>query len=313
MLCDEEKPTAEWDEFVLTSSNGNWLQTRKFLRLQQGQEKDRYFTCRDASGHPLARISGRLVDGRFVSHPKSTYGGVIFKKGLGVSEAVQATRGLLNVVLSRVEVPIAIRTPPSWLNAQGPEDDMFSLLYLGGAITRTTLSTVLPRGWFQPSSNRMRQIRKAESLGIRATWDVAAPEAYELISRNLERHGVTPTHTESQFEKLLELSDWVSLVGARDRQHGLASVIVLFHLPGAVHMQYIASDDEQRKLGALDVSVLEIVKRFGKDCNISFGISTSGDGKSINDGLFKYKNSWGSVNRLLTEISLDITQKTVQL
>lgn len=313
MIANEETSAAEWDEFILTSSNGNWLQTRKFLRLQHGHENDRYFTCRDVAGQPLACISGRLVDGCFVSHPKSTYGGVVFRRGLSVSETVQATRVLLTSVLSSVEAPISVRTPPSWLNDHGCEDDIFSLLYLGGIVTRTTLSTVLPRGHFQPSSNRRRQIRKAENLGFRATWDVEAAEAYALIERNLERHRVKPTHTQSQFFELLELSDWVSLVGARSAYGILASTIVLFHLPGAVHMQYIASDDEQRKLGALDVSVQEVVKRYGEDWNISFGISTSGNGKDINDGLFKYKTSWGGINRVLTEISLKSIEEIPQL
>ena len=70
-----------WDRFVMDDSmNGTFLQTRKFLNYHpEGRFIDASFFVQK-SGIIVAVVPGCNVDGKFVSHQGSTFGGPIFSK-----------------------------------------------------------------------------------------------------------------------------------------------------------------------------------------------------------------------------------------
>ena len=72
---------SRWDRFVMENSmNGTFLQTRKFLNYHpEGRFRDASFFV-EKSGIIVAIVPGCNVDGKFVSHQGSTFGGPIIAK-----------------------------------------------------------------------------------------------------------------------------------------------------------------------------------------------------------------------------------------
>ena len=72
---------SRWDRFVMENSmNGTFLQTRKFLNYHpEGRFKDASFFV-EKSGIIVAVVPGCNVEGEFVSHQGSTFGGPVISK-----------------------------------------------------------------------------------------------------------------------------------------------------------------------------------------------------------------------------------------
>ena len=72
---------SRWDRFVMEDSmNGTFLQTRNFLNYHpEGRFVDASFFV-EKSGIVVAVVPGCSVDGSFISHPGSTFGGPVVSK-----------------------------------------------------------------------------------------------------------------------------------------------------------------------------------------------------------------------------------------
>ena len=61
------------------------------------------------------------------------------------------------------------------------------------------------------------------------------------------------------------------------------------------HVQYNASTDKGRKIGALDLVFAHLIDTFRDSVRyFDFGISTEEDGRDLNSGLVEYKQGFGA-------------------
>ena len=69
---------------------------------------------------------------------------------------------------------------------------------------------------------------------------------------------------------------------------------LLFEYDNVVHTQYLAANDEARRIGALDLVISEVIERYrSSKAWLDFGISTENDGMILNEGLISQKEGFG--------------------
>jgi hypothetical protein len=69
---------------------------------------------------------------------------------------------------------------------------------------------------------------------------------------------------------------------------------VLFEWGGVAHAQYIAVGEAGREIGALDGLLEHLIQTTAERCRIfDFGISNTGQGRVLNEGLVRQKEEFG--------------------
>jgi lipid II:glycine glycyltransferase (peptidoglycan interpeptide bridge formation enzyme) len=80
-----------------------------------------------------------------------------------------------------------------------------------------------------------------------------------------------------------------------ERDGELLAGILVYRYPTVWHTQYMAASPEGRKVGALDLVVDELIaeaRAAGVEA-VSFGTSTTDEGRELNEGLLWQKESFG--------------------
>lgn len=234
-----------------------------------------------------------------ISHRGATYGGMVHNGKLGGTTMIDA----LSLVASHYQKigyhSLLYKAVPHYYRCRPCEDDLYALHHLGARPSRCDLSSVVDLLGPQTMSQRRRRgINKAHRAGARlATGIDYAPAIWDLLENNLaERHHTKPTHSLPEIQKLaslfpdnvtfhLGLVDDVPMCG-----------VVLFWSVQVCHAQYIASAAEGRKIGALDFLFGELMALASKRHMRYFSFGTSNDPNrgSLNPGLHKFKQEFGS-------------------
>lgn len=122
---------------------------------------------------------------------------------------------------------------------------------------------------------------------------------YNILSENLKKYNVQPVHS---FKELMELKeiripDNISFFGGYIKDELIAGAVI-FYFPRTktIHTQYLCSKEEFSKLSPMSFMYYSIIleaKRINYK-KISWGVSTEDFGNTLNQGLLKNKESYGS-------------------
>lgn len=313
----DETQTEEWDEFVVSSSvNGNFLQSRRFLSYHpEGRFEDSSLMYRDDRGNlravvPAATI--RDVGGkRFVSHPGSTYGGIVFDRKSSSAKRLQV---ILSDLLSYLEAEgydsVDLRFPPDFMWRRDDSALAEYMLHLNGFQERIELTTYIDfSSYKEPTTSNFAQGKRTNvnngiKQGLRCrilnTKD-EAEQFYDLLLQNLAKYQAKPVHS---FEELWRLHSSVLkedtvLLGIYDGEALLAAGwLFLFNNMRIAHTQYLCANNAYASLSPMTFlyySSIEYCKSIG--CRyLSWGISTEDSGAVLNWGLTESKEHFGSLH-----------------
>jgi hypothetical protein len=109
------------------------------------------------------------------------------------------------------------------------------------------------------------------------------------------RHGVLPVHSGEEMERLAAaFPENVKLFTARAAGDLLGGVLV-YETPVVAHAQYIAGSQRGYELHALDAVVDFLIgTEYREKRWFDFGISTTEEGRTLNTGLIRSKESYGA-------------------
>jgi len=317
----DEKNQEKWDAFVMRHSiNGLFLQTRKFINYHP---KNRFEDCsvmiyRKSSLVAVCPACVKYEGGQkvFVSHMGSTYGGILicdeinrlellfelidsfekFLLGLGFAE-----------VILKPTMNIFCKTHDDALNFAYAQKGYREFQELNLYIDYTRICR--ERSFENLSKLKKRQVRKCEMLGMNIRELVTREEIEEfhsILTTNLKKFGKEPVHT---IEELIDLktnrfSEEIFFYGVFMNNQMLAGTMVfIFGNRKQAHAQYLAAlniDNSISPMSYLYYSILDKYAREGFDI-LSWGIATEHLGESINWGLMRNKEEFGSkhcINRV---------------
>jgi hypothetical protein len=290
---------AEWDAFVRESKNGTFLLERSFMDYHS----DRFQDC------SLMIYEDNLLVGLFPanweekghivwSHQGLTYGGLILSEEATQMQVLQMFQAILFWYMDFLQAERMIYKPIPYIYSSIPSgEDLYALFRAGARLSRRLVSTcVSMHNPMKMATLRIRQARKAVDHGFyidRMTEGDTQTlrEYWALLTDVLKRyHNARPTHTlqemqllMSQFPKNIRL-----YIVRRDKE--IAAGIVVFECRTVAHVQYIASGEEGRTYGALDLLFRHLInERYKQFEYVDFGTSNEDEGRYLNEGLVRQK------------------------
>ena len=291
----------QWDALVAEAPMGTFLHTRRFLGYHGGRFVDRSLLLLDDRSRLVAVFPAAQDPDdarRAVSHPGSTYGGLVHRGDLVGAAAVRVLEAVRDAYAAAGADLLLYKAVPHIYHRSPSADDIYALHRLGGRLVRCDLSCAIDLGERRPRTERRRRgERKAAKHGVTvASGPDRVAELWPVVEENLAReHDARPTHTLAELELLLSLfPDAIEIVAAT-LDGSVVAGVVLFKSARVVHAQYIASSEVGRDVSALDAvfeHCIEHARQAGARF-FDFGISTEDAGRVLNETLYKFKSEFG--------------------
>ncbi len=285
-----------WDSFVASSKNGTFLFYRDYMDYHADRFEDHSLIVSDAKGQVMALLPGNSEDSVLVSHGGLTYGGFITDECMRVLQMLdifQATRFYLK---QNGFMRLHYKTIPHIYHRIPAEEDSYALFQNGAILHRRDVSTVaIPALEPRFQARRRRCIKKARKAGV--SWGASEDYAsfWEILEHNLQTvHHVRPVHTLDEIRSLQtnypnNIRLFCSFLGGEP-----IAGTVIYETDRVAHAQYIASSDQGKSCGALDLLFWGLLSdQYKEKSYFDFGISTEQEGRYLNTGLIDFKEGFG--------------------
>ncbi len=297
-----EQDAEAWDTLTADSWNGTFLHQRRFLAYHGERFQDVSLVVEDDRGRIIGVFPAALDPGRtdtVVSHPGLSYGGLVHNGALRGAVMLEVLQGISGMYREMDLRYLRYKAVPNIYHVVPSADDLYALFRLGAVRYRCDLSAAVDldsRG--KPSKLRLRNLGKAQRAGVRVASGARYLEPFwAVLEENLRiKHNTRPVHTleeitflQSRFPEQIRCI--VGTIGDR-----VVAGVVLFHSPRVAHVQYSASTAAGNSVGA---STLVMDYATGKSADLGaryfdFGISNEQEGRILNEGLYRFKVSFGA-------------------
>jgi hypothetical protein len=301
----------EWDDFVGAAKNGHFLFYRDYMDYHADRFPDASLMFYDERDRLIGLLPATAHDDILSSHAGLSFGGVISARSMKVELMLDLFATMCSWLRKRGIREIIYKPVPHIYHRVPAEEDLYALFRFGGRLIRRDVSATIDRDTRLPfSKGRIWALKQAarNELEVQQCLDFAA---FMAIEEDLlhTRYDTRPTHTAAELTSLAgHFPDNIKLFAARRGADMLAGVVI-YETARVAHTQYIGASDEGRKLGALDLILQHLIhdRYAGKDY-FDFGISTEDDGRYLNAGLMKNKESYGARATVFDRYSLDLSK-----
>jgi len=296
-----------WNEFVAASRNGTFLFDRRYMDYHADRFPDHSLIVFD-DDQPVALLPAHLQGATLVSHGGLTYGGFVTGARMSLPAMHRSFELLVHHLRENALSQLIYKTVPHIYHRQPAEEDRHALFLHGARVHRRDVLLVIDneeRGATQ--ERRRRGVRKASrgGLTVEESGDFAA--YWHVLTENLQsKYGCGPVHSVEEITLLAgRFPQRIRLTICRDGARVLAGVVV-FASDRVAHLQYIGSSAEGRERGALDATVDWLLEAWRGKRYFDFGAATEEEGRSLNNGLLEFKESWGARTIVHDFYTLDI-------
>lgn len=306
-----------WDAFIEMSKNGTFLLKRGFMDYHS----DRFFDC------SIFIYAGISPDGEFkekslttkdlvavfpanwdkesrtvYSHQGLTYGGLVVLPDVTQKEVMDMMQAILQYYRDYMQAQKFVYKPIPYIYSSVPSgEDLYALFRAGAQLSRRLVSTCVPmRNPMKMTTLRIRQAKKAVEHGFyidrMAEGDnQTLQEFWTLLEEVLQKyHNARPTHTLQEMALLMgNFPRNIRLYIVRHEKRIVAGVVI-FECRKVAHVQYIASGEEGRTYGALDLLFRHLInERYKQFDYLDLGTSNENGGRYLNEGLIHQKEGFG--------------------
>ncbi len=292
----------EWNAFVRASKNGTFLIERGYMDYHSDRFDDASLMFYK-KGELMAVLPANYSkdEGTVQSHGGLTYGGLILSDKITAVEALEVFSCAIDWMKHKLGAHRWIYKPIPYIYSKLPaEEDLYALFRSGGVLKARAVSSVVDSSNRLPMRKlRQRGVSKAEKEGLyclEAGFGAELEEYWNILSDVLSaKHKKTPVHSieeirllQSRFPDNIKLhvvkKDGVVVAGS-----------VMYITEQVAHSQYIASSEEGKKSGALDLLFNKLINEVYADKPyFDFGISTESGGVYLNEGLIFQKEGFGA-------------------
>ena len=255
-----------WNNFIQNSKNGIFMFNRNFMEYHKDRFTDNSLLFYD-DDKLVAIFPASIKEGILSSHGGLTYGGFITSNDMKQHHMNDCFTALKEYAASNGIKEIIYKHIPHIYHKQPAEEDIYSLYFNKAEIFKIEASTVVDL----QNPLKMQEIRKRQ-----AKKD--AKNSVEVKESN-------------DFEAFFPEN--IKLVAAFYQEKMIAGT-VLFIYENAIHTQYLAANEQAREIGALDLTITNVIEQY-KDSKkwLDFGISTEDAGRFLNEGLISQKEGFG--------------------
>jgi len=288
---------SEWNTFVSKSKNATFLFDRRYMDYHADRFEDCSLMVYDKS-ELYALLPANRANETLYSHQGLTYGGLLMtsdSKTAVVRDAFVA----VNAFLRQEGITRVIYKHIPWVYASLPsEEDLFALNNVCNAqVCSRDVATVVKLSHRLPLSElRRRCVKKAQKAGVEIREVQDCNMFWPLLEDNLKtRYNARPVHSleeiallKSRFPQQIRL-----FVACRDGR--VIGGALLYICARTIKTQYISTNEEGRRVGALDLlftTLLDKCCENGVDY-FDFGTSNRAENNDLNDSLIFQKEGFG--------------------
>ncbi len=286
-----------WAEVLRHARNGIFQFERQYMDYHGDRFEDMSLLA-FVGGRPVALMPA-AIDGHGVvtSHPGLTFGGLVMARELRTLQAIDIFDTMCLHLHEIGARRCVIKLVPPFFATYPSGDFEYALWRRGFTPCRRDLSSLLPlRGSIEFNSSKAYSANRARKTGL-LIQEAEMADFHALLQSVLkERHGAEPVHSCSELELLQSRFPEQIFNRCAVRDGSVIAGALVYDYGHVWHTQYLASNAEGRKTGALDLVVAELIREArerGVDY-LSFGASTVQEGRVINEGLLWQKESYGA-------------------
>ncbi len=283
-----------WNDFISKSKNGIFLFNRNYLEYH----KDRFLD------HSLMVFKNQKVIAVFPanengseihSHGGLTFGSLIMGYDLKATETLEIFELIKKYYSELGFKKLIYKAIPSVFHKYPAEEDLYALFRMDAKLIRRDISSVIAiQDKIRFSETKKQSISKCEKVGIIFSENENFEEYWALLDEVLAKFETKPVHSLEEITRLKSFfPENIRLFEARENNNLLAGIII-YDFGKVVHTQYMANSQEGRKIGALDFLNYNLIQNIFSDREYySFGISTTNQGRELNEGLMQQKEMMG--------------------
>lgn len=238
-------------------------------------------------------------EGVLTSHGGLTYGGFITNSKMKQHIMDDCVEQLVIYAKEKGFHEINYKVIPHIYHEQPSEEDRYALFINGATLAKVEAATVINLDTpLKMPKGRKAQISRAKREGcvVLELKDHKSYEDFIALENEVlsEHHNTHAVHTGDEMNLLHDtFPDNIHLYGVLKEGSIIAGTII-FEYGQVIHTQYMAANEEARRIGALDLTINHVIEtyRAGKKW-LDFGISTESAGKVLNEGLISQKEGFG--------------------
>lgn len=288
----------DWEEVLKGAINGTFLHSRNFLAYHGERFLDTSLVIYKKE-IPVGIFPSHRKGNEIHSHEGLTYGGLVISLMLSLDNILVVFSEVLKYYAESGAKKIYIKDVPSVYVSSSTEWLPYLMFIVGGKVSRSdlTFAVSLPLDQNNYSKGRVWGLKKAQKKGLKVkeTKDFCAFWEIVLKPTLWSRHQVKPVHSLEDIQCLAiknhphirQFEVW--------EQDELVAGTTVFETANTAHTQYIASTPKGKECGALDLLIHHLmVEVYSLKSYFDFGIVNSEQGRKINGGLMKWKESFGA-------------------
>ena len=295
----EAKKKEEWNDFNKTSKNSLFMFDRNYMEYHSNRFIDHSLMFYDEDDRLIALLPMNENENKLISHGGLTYGGFITNERMKQHIMNECFDELLKYGKENGYKEIKHKTIPYIFFDQPAEEDRFSLyehkakLEIVDASTYVNLKNPLK----MPKGRKAQIVRaKREGVKIEICTDMESYINFINLENKVlaERHETKAVHTAEELKMLHDrFPENIGLFVAIKEEKMIAGAVI-FEYKNVIHTQYMAANEEARKIGGLDLVIATIIEKYKQEKMwLDFGISTEHGRIYLNEGLISQKEGFG--------------------
>jgi len=292
----------DWDNLIEHGINASLIHFRNYMEYHQNRFDD-CSACIFLDNKLVAVFPAEKENNHIYSHRGLTFGGPLFLEGLKPTIVQEMITQLILFYKESNAESLTIHPSPEfyWNNSQNYQElqqilESSNFQKVKGKVYQTVSLPVSIK-----DRGKIWGKKKAEKyhLKVNLSPDLAYLWEKILIPNLGSRHHTKPTHTLEEISLLKKrFPEEIQLWAVFNGDDMLGGCVTFSH-GNVIHAQYTAATKEGKSMRALDLLFSEITEKSTQKYKyLSMGISTDPISGLPNQGLVKWKESWGALDYL---------------
>lgn len=285
---------------------------RDFMEYHQDRFKDASYLVYKKNTI-VAVLPANKQGNEIISHQGLSYGGLILKASLKLSEVIALFYALLNQIYSDGYSTLALKFIPDMYATQKADEIKYLSHILNGETYKRDVLSVLDLKRPIPYNSSTRQaVKQGEGAGFEVREEENLESFWEqLLIPNLQkRHEAVPVHTAKEIQSLKQKLPWHIRQFNVYNKELLIAGCTIFETKTTAHVQYIAGSAVKSERVAIDFLHNYLITRVFRDKDFfDFGASTTNNGTNINEGLLFWKERFGARTHIQDFVRIDLSER----
>ena len=287
----------EWDEFVSRAKNSHFLFYRDYMEYHSDRFKDHSLLFYKKN-KLMAVLPANEKENKLFSHAGLTFGGILSTSKMTIEVMLEIFENLISYMKKNNFSELIYKAIPHIYHQMPAEEDLYALFYYDAVLYRRDFSsTVYQENKVRYHHGRKNVINKAKlyNLSIKRSYDYET--FMELVAYRLKkRHEAKPVHTAEEIKLLASrFPDNIKLFVAEKPDGEMVGGVIIYETQTVAHGQYMGFSDEGEELRVIDLIHDYLLNEYYANKKyFDFGTSTLKEGKYLNKGVARYKESFGA-------------------